>query len=89
MRIKIPRSLRLSCEHTAQLISLGRDHKIGIWRRAQIRVHNAMCETCRSFAQFVNGIGGRLKQAEVAAKISPLVKERIKLNLRKISTQSD
>lgn len=52
----------LGCEDTQKLISLSRDHRVGFWRRTQIRLHIAMCGVCRGYYRFVNRIGSHARR---------------------------
>lgn len=57
MRIDITRWPMLDCNDTGKLISMSKDHRVGFWRRAQIRMHIAMCDVCKGYYKFVYGIG--------------------------------
>jgi hypothetical protein len=39
----------LSCKKTAQLVSQGMDRRMGLWERAAVRLHLAICDGCTNF----------------------------------------
>ena len=41
--------MMLSCKKTAQLVSQGMDRRLGLWERAAVRLHLAICDGCTNF----------------------------------------
>ena len=62
VRINITRWPMLGCEDTGRLISLSKDHRVGFWRRTQVRLHIAMCDVCKGYYKFVYRIGNQARQ---------------------------
>ncbi len=83
MRINITRWPMLGCEDTGKLISMSKDHSIGIWRRTQIRLHIAMCDVCKSYYKFVYRIGGQARKESVRVSMPEEMREALKSRVEK------
>lgn len=83
MRIDITRWPMLNCEDTGKLISMSKDHRIGFWRRSQIRLHIAMCDVCKGYYKFVYRIGGQVRKDSVKTQMPVEMREALKARLNK------
>lgn len=83
MRAEITRWPMLNCEDTGKLISMSKDHRIGLWRRTQIRLHIAMCDVCKGYYKFVYRIGGQIRKDSVKVRMPAEMREALKANIEK------
>jgi hypothetical protein len=83
MKLAISYKPMLNCNDTAQLISLAQDHRMGLWRRLQLRLHNMVCETCRGYEKFVQSIGQSLRADKSLFAMPASAKRVLRVRIQK------
>lgn len=82
MQIPVSRKPMLNCEDTGTLISLARDHRVGMWRKMQIHMHIAMCDACRKYYKFVERIGVKVRYDVPPEKMPEAMRKAIEARLK-------
>ncbi len=82
MQVPVSRKPMLNCRDTGTLISLARDHRVGVWRKIQIRMHVAMCDACRKYYKFVERIGLKAREDSAVDKMPEAMHKKIEARLK-------
>jgi hypothetical protein len=67
----------ISCKNVARLLSSDELANLGWWKRAEVRLHLAMCKYCSRFARQIEQLRNAVRQRKDLAEPDPLLEERI------------
>lgn len=72
----------ISCKNVAKLLSSDALSDLTLWRRAEVRLHLAMCKYCSRFARQIKQLRNAVRLTSGSAEADSNLEERIILRIR-------